>query len=84
VSTKQFAMQRLYWYGGQWIFGVNHRKQYTICAHECYYTPFTCQSRSLCSFLSKSLSTVGQGCQMHPENLPQNLLCSMPIVMALM
>jgi hypothetical protein len=41
VSTKQFAMQRLYWYGGQCIFGVNHRKQYTVCAHECYYSPFT-------------------------------------------
>jgi hypothetical protein len=71
VSTKQFAMQRLYWYGGQCIFGANHWKQYTVCMHECYYSPFTCQSRSLCSFLSKSLSTVGQGCQMHPENLPK-------------
>jgi hypothetical protein len=28
VSTKQFAMQRLYWYGGQCIFGANHRKHY--------------------------------------------------------
>jgi hypothetical protein len=50
VSTKQFAMQHLYWYGGQCIFGANHRKQYTVCVHECYYSPFTCQSRSLCSF----------------------------------
>jgi hypothetical protein len=24
VSTKQFAMQCLYWYGGQCIFGMNH------------------------------------------------------------
>jgi hypothetical protein len=72
VSTKQFAMQHLYWYGGQCIFGTNHsRKQYTFCVHECNYSPFTCQSRSLCSFLSKSLSTVGQGCWMHPENLPK-------------
>jgi hypothetical protein len=56
VSTKQFAMQRLYWYGGKCIFCGNHRKQYTVCAHECYYSLFTCQSRSVCSFLSKSLS----------------------------
>jgi hypothetical protein len=61
VSTKQFAMQHLSWYGGQWIFGANHWKQYTICAHECYYSLFTCQSRFLCSFISKSLSTVGKG-----------------------
>jgi hypothetical protein len=71
VSTKQFAMQHLSWYGGQCIFGTNHQKQYTVCVHECYYSTFTCQSRSLCSFLSKSLSTVGQGCRMHPENLPK-------------
>jgi hypothetical protein len=58
VSTKQFAMQHLYWYGGQCIFGVNHRKQYTICEHECYYSQSTCQSRSLCSFISKPFSTV--------------------------
>jgi hypothetical protein len=36
VSTKQFAMQHLYWYGGQCIFDMNHRKQYTVCAHERY------------------------------------------------
>jgi hypothetical protein len=71
VSTKQFAMQHLYWYGGQCIFGTNIWKQYTVCPHECNYSPFTCQSRSLCSFLSKSLSTVGQGCWIHPENLPK-------------
>jgi hypothetical protein len=72
VSTKQFAMQCLYRYCGQCIFGVNHQKQYTICVHECYYSLFTCQSRSLCSFISKSLSTVGQGRWMHPGSLPQN------------
>jgi hypothetical protein len=72
VSTKQFAMQCFYWYSGQCIFGVNHRKQYTVCVHECYYSLFTCQSRSLCSFISKSLSTVGQGKQMHPGSLPKN------------
>jgi hypothetical protein len=55
VSTKQLAMQHLYWHGGQCIFGANHRKHYTVCAHECYYSLFTCQFlRSLCSFLSKS------------------------------
>jgi hypothetical protein len=55
VSTKQFAKQCLSWYGGQCIFGANHQKQYTVCVHECYYSLFTCQSRSLCSFISKSL-----------------------------
>jgi hypothetical protein len=75
VSTKQFAMQHLYWYGGQCIFGMNHRKQYTVCAHECYYSLFTCQSRSLCSFISKSLSTVGQGRWMHPGSLLKNPFC---------
>jgi hypothetical protein len=60
VSTKQFVMQHLYWYGGQCIFGANHRKRYTVCVHECYYSLFTCQSRSLCSFsISNFLSTVG-------------------------
>jgi hypothetical protein len=84
VSTKEFAMQYLYWYGGQCSFGTNHQKQYTVCVHECYYSLFTCQSRSLCSFISKSLSTVGQGRQMHPGSLPKNLFCSTPIVMVLM
>jgi hypothetical protein len=84
VSTKQFAMQCLSWYGGQCIFGANHQKQYTVCAHECYYSLFTCQSRSLCSFISKSLSTVGQGRCMHPGSLPKNPFCSTPIVMVLM
>ena len=84
VSTKQSATQRLYWYGGQCIFGANHRKHYTVCAHECYCSQFTCQSRSSCSFLSKSLPTVGQGCWMHPGSLPETLLCSMPIVTVLM
>jgi hypothetical protein len=83
VSTKQLAMQRLYWYGGQCIFGANHRKQYTVCAHECYYSLFTCQSRSLCSFISKSLSTVGQGRRMHPGSLPKNPFCSTPMVTVL-
>jgi hypothetical protein len=74
VSTKQFAMQHLSWYGGQCIFGMNHRKQYTICVHECYYSLFACQSRSLCSFISKSLSTVGQGRWMHPGSLPKKTI----------
>jgi hypothetical protein len=52
-----------------WII-ENHQKQYTVCAHECYYSLFTCQSRSLCSFISKSLSTVGQGRWMHPPHKP--------------
>jgi hypothetical protein len=73
VSTKQFAIRRLFWYGGKCIFGVNHWKQYTVCSHECYKSLFTCQSRSLCSFISKSLSTVGQGRWMHPGSLPKNL-----------
>jgi hypothetical protein len=80
VSIQQFAMQHLSWYGGQCIFGMNHWKQYTVCAHECYYSLFTCQSRSLCSFISKSLSTVGQGRWMHPWSLPKNPFCSTPIV----
>ena len=84
VSTKQFATQHLSWDGGQCTLGMNHRKQYTVCAHECYCSQFTCQSRSLCSFLSKSLSTVGQGCRMQPGSLFQNPFCSMSIVMALM
>jgi hypothetical protein len=84
VSTKQFAMQHLSWYGCQCIFGMNHWKKYTICAHECYYSLFTCQSRSLCSFISKSLSTVGQGRRMHPRSLPKNPFCSTPIVTVLM
>jgi hypothetical protein len=42
----------------------------TVCAHECYYSQFTCKSRSLCSFLSKSLFTVGQGCWMYPAKSP--------------
>jgi hypothetical protein len=85
VSTKQLARQHLYWQGGQCIFGANHRKHYTVCVHECYYRLFTCQFlRSLCSFLSKSLSTVGQGYWMHTGSLPQNLFCSMSIVTALM
>jgi hypothetical protein len=55
VSTKQLAMQLLYWHGGQCVFGTNHWKHYTVCVHECYYSLFTCQFlRSLCSFLSKS------------------------------
>jgi hypothetical protein len=66
------------------FFGTNHRKQYTVCAHECYYSLFTCQSRSLCSFISKSLSTVGQGRWMHPGSLPKNPFCSTPIVTVLM
>jgi hypothetical protein len=36
-----------------------------------YLSLFTCQSRSLCSFISKSLSTVGQGRRMHPRSLPK-------------
>jgi hypothetical protein len=64
--------------------GTNHQKQYTVCVHECCYSLFTCQSRSLCSFISKSLSTVGQGRWMHPEILPKNPFCSTPIVMVLM
>jgi hypothetical protein len=85
VSTKQLPMQHLYWHGGQCIFGTNHWKHYTICAHECYCSLFTCPFlRSLCSFLSKSLSTVGQGYWMHPGSLPQNPFCSMSIVTALM
>jgi hypothetical protein len=54
------------------------------CTHECYYSLFTCQSRSLCSFLSKSLSTVGQGRWMHPGILPKNPFYSTPIVTVLM
>ena len=84
VSTKQFATQHLSWDGGQCTLGANHWKQYTICAHEHYCSQFTCQSRSLCSFLSKSLSTVGQGCRMQPGSLFQNPFCSMSIVTALL
>jgi hypothetical protein len=84
VSTKQFAMQHLYWYGDQCIFGTNHQKHYTICVHECYYSLFTCQSRSLWSFISKSLSTVGQDRLMQPGSLPKNPFCSTPIVTVLM
>ena len=69
VSTKQFATQRLYWYGGQYILGANLRKHYTVCAHECDRSQFPYQYRTLCSFLSKSLSTVGQGDRMQPERL---------------
>jgi hypothetical protein len=69
VSTKQFATQRLYWYGGQYILGVNLRKHYTVWAHECDRSQFPYQYRTLCSFLSKSLSTVGQGNWMQPERL---------------
>jgi hypothetical protein len=76
VSTKQFAMQHLYWYVGQCIFGANHQKQHTFCAYECYYSLFTYQSRSLCSFISKSLSTVGQGRWMHPVSLPKKPILS--------
>jgi hypothetical protein len=71
VSTKQFAMQCLYWYGGQCIFGANHRKQYTVCAHECYYSLFTCQSR-----LPRQTDA--------PWDSPQKPFCSTPIVMVLM
>ena len=85
VSTKQFAMQRLSCgIVASVFFGMNHWKQYTICVHECYYSLFTCQSRSLCSFISKSLSTVGQGRRMHPGSLPKNPFCSTPIVTVLM
>ncbi len=37
-----------------------------------------------CSFISKSLSTVGQGRWMHSGNLPKKPFCSTPIVMVLM
>jgi hypothetical protein len=50
-STKQFAMQHLYWYGGQCTFGMNHQKHYTtICAHEYYCSQLTCQPRSCIHF----------------------------------
>jgi hypothetical protein len=56
---------------------------YRLCAWM-LLQPIHMPVKIICSFLSKSLSTIGQGCRMHPENLPQNLLCSMPIVTALM